>query len=56
MVADISSTIALFCRSVFFIPESIIERWASTDVNRSSQNIILMSGNSLRNLLIPGVI
>ena len=56
IVADISSTIALSCRAVFFMPESIIDLWAKTDVNLSSQNSIGILGSSFFSRFIPGVI
>ena len=42
IVAEISATIALSRRAVFFIPPSSMARWAITDVNRSSYTIRLI--------------
>ena len=55
MVAEISSTTALFCRSLFFIPDSSMDLCARTEVKRSSKNTISIPGSSFLILFTPGV-
>lgn len=48
MVALILSTTALSLRAIFFIPPSIIARWAITEVNLSSWRTTCFVGYCLR--------